>query len=247
MTMHAMHTPAPRTLRQRVVSTCVLAALLALAPLTAGTALAKGGILGTGDMPFLWGHHASDNHCITPAGTDANEVLGVTHQLVAFGAPPEAGCGPVSPGESWTPIGGGLLMWVMNTSFEAIPPGYEPSARTPMKDFLSKAKTITYIVDSGTARERTYRFRVRDIVKIDTVDEFFAPGFWPHPYPVAQYLAKLPPLPPGEHTYTVELKVSAPSCDGLGTDPSVNCLPAGDAIRLCDATPFTVTQRGKAS
>ena len=90
--------------------------------------------------------------------------------------------------------------WVANTSFEVVPPGYEPSAATPMKDFLSKAKAITYVIDAGTKRARTHRYRVRDVVKVHTVDEFFAPGFWPQPHPIAQYLAKLPPLPRGKHT-----------------------------------------------
>lgn len=214
-----------RTLSRRVVDICVVvSATLAFAALTGGTALAA----------------PESNHCITPAGTDANEVLGVTEQLVIFEAPPEAGCGPVSTGESWIPLAG-AMMWITNTSFEFVPSGYEPSAATPMEEFLAKAETITYVIDSGTARERTYRFRVRDIVKVDTVDEFFPPGSWPQPYPIAQYLAKLPPLPPGQHTWSATLHMSARSCDGLGTEAG-NCIGPG-AIPLCTGIPFTVKQR----
>lgn len=240
-----MHTPAFRTLRHGVVGFCVVAAALALASPIGGTALAAtGGLPGTGDISFSPGHPAADNHCITPAGTDANEVLGVTEQLVVFDAPPEAGCGPVSTGEFWIALGN--AWWTANTSFEIVPPGYEPSAPTPMEDFLSKAETITYVIDSGSARERTYRYRVQDVVKVDTVDEFFAFDFtsgqpWPKPYPIAQFLAKLPPLPPGQHTYTAVLQMSARTCDGLGATEGVNCIGPGTFV-LC-TLPFTVTQR----
>ncbi len=217
-TRHTMHTPAPRTLRRRVVGICVVAATLALAPLTGGTSLAA----------------PEDNHCITPAGTDANEVLGVAEQLVVD----DEGCGPVSTGEFWIPLWG---VWVVtNTSFEIVPPGYEPSAATPMEDFLSKAEMITYVIDAGTAREKTYRYRVQDIVKVDTVGEF-TPYWFPEPYPIAQFLAKLPPLPPGQHTYSSVLQMSARSCDGLGTE-EFNCIAPG-AIPLCTNLPFTVKQR----
>ena len=135
-------------------------------------------------------------------------------------------------------------MWVVtNTSFEIVPAGYAPSAATPMEDFLSKAETITYIIDAGTAREKTYRYRVQDIVKVDTVGEFTAYWF-PEPYPIAQFLAKLPPLPPGQHTYHTELEMSALSCDGIGTDidtGAANCISPG-TIRLCGPIPFTVEQ-----
>ena len=240
-----MHTPALRTLRQRVIGICVVAATLALAPLTGATALAAtGGLPGTGDRSFSPGSHAANNHCFTPSGADANEVLGVSEQLVIFDAPAEAGCGPVSTGEFWIPVAN--AGWITNTSFEIVPPEYEPPATTPMQDFLSKAETITYVIDSGSARERTYRYRVQDVVKIDTVDEFSPFVFggqepWPKPYPIAQFLAKLPPLPPGQHTYTAALHMSARTCDGLGSTEGFNCIGPGSYV-LC-TLPFTVTQR----
>ena len=218
--------------RKRCVALVVAA--LTLAPLTGGAALAaSGGLPGTGDRSFSPGHGV-DNHCITPAGTDANEVLGVAEQLVVG----DDGCGPVSTGEFWIPIGG---VWVItNTSFEIVPPGYEPSAATPMEDFLSKAETITYVIDAGSARERTYRYRVADVVKVDTIDEFFHASWVPEPYPIAQFLAKLPPLPPGQHTVTAVLQMSARSCDGLGTE-DFNCIGPGSTV-LC-TLPFTVRER----
>lgn len=55
---------------------------------------------------------------------------------------------------------------------------------------------------------------------------------------------KLPPLPPGEHTYDAFVEMSARSCDGLGTregEPGlINCLPAG-TTQLC-RIGFTVVQ-----
>jgi hypothetical protein len=225
--MQTMNTSSSRSLRRRIVEICVVAAMLSLSPLTGGAALAA----------------PESNHCFTPAGTDANEVFGVSHQLVVFEAPPESGCDLVSTGESWTPLAGAMF-WVTNTSFESVPPGYEPSAATPMEDFVSKAETITYVIDTGTKRERTYRFPVRDVVKVDAVDDFFAPGIWPEPYPIAQYVAKLPPLPPGQHTWSAVLHMSAVSCDGLGTELG-NCIGPG-AIPLCTGIPFMVVQRGAA-
>jgi hypothetical protein len=225
-----MHTPSSTTPRRRVVGiSAVVAATLALAPITGGTALAA----------------PESNHCFTPAGTDANEILGVAQQLLVFEAPAESGCASVSAGESWTPLAGAMF-WIANTSFEVVPAGYEPFGATPMEDFQSKAETITYVIDAGTARERTHRFRVRDIVKVDTVDEFFAfdPASaepWPKPYPIAQFLAKLPPLAPGQHTYTAVLQMSARTCDGLGTTDGLNCIGPG-AFVLC-TLPFTVTPR----
>ena len=224
--------------RKRCVA--LLVAALTLAPVTGEAALAgTGGPQGAHHSPFWPARHASNNHCITPAGTDANEVLGVREQIVVFDAPPEAGCGPVSTGEFWIPIGP-ALGWITNTSFEIVPAGYEPSAATPMRDFVSKARTLTYIIDAGTARERSYGYRARDIVKVDTVDEFYAPSSFSQPYPVATFLGKLPPLPPGQHTYTLVLQMSARSCDGLGAE-DFNCIGPG-AVALC-TLPFTVEQR----
>jgi hypothetical protein len=60
-------------------------------------------------------------------------------------------------------------------------------------------------------------------------------------WPVALFLPKLPPLPPGDHHLATSIDMSARSCDGLGTDADVDCLDAG--ITQLQVCPFTVVPR----
>lgn len=144
----------------RTTIICVVAATLALATVPGATAFAT----------------PEDNRCITPAGTDAHEVLGVAEQLVVFEAPQESGCATVSTGERWIP------------STSSSP---RAGGRSPIRS--------------------------------------------------RQYLAKLPPLPPGQHTWSAVLQMSALSCDGLGSEGG-NCIGPG-TITLCTRIPFTVEHR----
>jgi hypothetical protein len=52
----------------------------------------------------------------------------------------------------------------------------------------------------------------------------------------------LRPLKAGPHTSTVFFRLSAQHCDGLGTDPAANCLPAGE-FQYTGPTPFEVVKR----
>ena len=212
---------------------CVVAALLATS-WTAGAAWgAAGGLPGTGDRSFNPAGNTGDNHCVSPEGVDANELLGVSQQLFVPGA-----CEVFEAGEFYVPMGGPGV-WYMNTSWEATPADYTPSAPTPLEDFTSKVRSITYVVDPGTKSERSYRFMAQDVMDVRTVHDFF-PDTGPD-WPTALFLAKLPPLPAGDHKLETVIEMSARHCDGLGTDPAFNCLPAG--ITSMGVSPFKVVPR----
>lgn len=209
---------------------CFVVLLLAATTVTAGAAWgASGGLPGTGDRSFNPAGNTGDNHCVSPEGVDANELLGISEQLVLAGA-----CDVVQAGEFYVPLGPGS--WNMNTFWEAVPADYTPSAPTPLQDFLSKVRSMTFVIDPGTAKERSYRFAAQDIMNVRTVHDFF-PETGPD-WPVALFLAKLPPLPPGDHRLGALIEMSARHCDGLGTDPAFNCVGAG--ITELGSCPFTV-------
>jgi hypothetical protein len=212
---------------------CLVAVLLAATSLTAGTAWgARGGLPGTGDKGSRPAAHSKGNHCVSPEGVDANQLLGISEQLFQ----PDA-CNVFEAGEHYVPLGGPGL-WTMNTYWETVPADYTPSAPTPLKDFISKVRSVTYVVDPGTRHERSYRFRARNIMEVRTLHDFF-PETGPN-WPVALFLAKLPPLPPGDHRLGSVIEMSARHCDGFGTEPG-NCVGAGmTTLTVC---PFKVVPR----
>jgi hypothetical protein len=208
---------------------CVVAVLLATASVTAGAAwAATGGLPGTGDTSFNPAGNSEDNHCISPEGVDANELLGISEQLVLPGV-----CDVVQAGEFYVFFN---ATWLLNTFSEAVPADYTPSAPTPLENFTSKVRSMTYVVDPGTTREQSYRFAPQDIMDVRTAHDFF-PETGPD-WPVALFLAKLPPLPPGDHRLVAVIDMSARHCDGLGTDPAAHCLGAG--ITKLTVCPFKV-------
>ena len=211
---------------------CLVAVLLATASMTAGTAsAATGGLPGTGDKSFDPAGNTGDNHCVSPEGVDANELLGISEQLMLPGF-----CDVVQAGEFFAFFN---AVWSMNTAWEAVPADYAPSAPTPLQDFVSKVRSLTFVVDPGTEHERSYRFAAQDIMDVRTVQDFF-PETGPD-WPLAFFLAKLPPLPPGDHLVGAFIEMSARHCDGLGTDPAGSCLGAG--ITKLTVCPFTVVPR----
>ena len=213
-----------------LLGACLVAVLLATASVTAGAAsAATGGLPGTGDKSFNPAGNTGDNHCVTPEGVDANELLGISQPLFMPGV-----CDVFEAGEFYVPLGSGWLN--MNAFWETVPADYTPSAPTPLEDFTSKVRSMIYVVDPGTTRERTYRFRAQDIMDVRTLHDFF-PQTGPD-WPVALFLPKLPPAPIGDHRVATSIDMSARSCDGLGTDPAVNCLPAG--ITRLQVCPFKV-------
>jgi hypothetical protein len=208
---------------------CLVAVLLAVVGLTAsGAWAAAGGLPGTGDRSFSPGG-SMDNHCIGPVGgVDANQLLGISEPLVP--------CVDAHVGEFYAMITGG---WLMNSSWGTVPTDYTPSAPTPLQDFMSKVRSVIFVVDPGTKQQHSYRYAAQDIMDVHSLSDYL-PGIAPD-WPQVVFLAKLPPLPPGEHEVQQLLEVSAPLCDGLGTIPGFNCLPAGiTSLTIC---PFRVLPR----
>ena len=137
------------------VAGCLVSLLLATTSLTAYAAWgASGGLPGTGGKSFNPAADSEGNHCVSPEGVDANELLGISEYLLVPGA-----CDAVPAGEFWVPL---TSAWTMSPSWEEVPADYTPSP-TPLEDFLSKVRSMTFTVDPGTARERSYRFAARDI------------------------------------------------------------------------------------
>jgi hypothetical protein len=220
---------------QMALGACLVAVLLATTSLTAGAAWgATGGLPGTGDKSFNPAADSEGNHCVSPEGVDANELLGISEYLVVPGA-----CDVVKTGEFYVPLTS--PSWTMSPSWVEVPADYTPSAPTPLEDFLSKVRATTFTVDPGTARERSYRFAAPDILNVRNLRNFLpsAPDF-----PVVLFLAKLPPLPPGDHRFAFSIEMSARHCDGLGT-ASEHCLNAG-TTRL-GSCPFRVEPRSTAA
>ena len=218
---------------QMTFGACLVAVLLATS-LTAGAAWgATGGVPGTGSKSFNPAGNTGDNHCVSPEGVDANELLGISEQLVLPGV-----CDVVRAGEFYVFFN---AVWDMNTFWEAVPADYTPSGPTPLQDFISKVRSMTFVNDAGTKRERSYRFTAQDIMDVRTAHDFF-PETGPD-WLIALFLAKLPPLPPGDHRVGAVIEMSARHCDGLGTDPAVNCLAAG--ITTLTVCPFKVVARNE--
>ncbi|MDQ3899146.1 MAG: hypothetical protein M3319_01375, partial [Actinomycetota bacterium] len=218
---------------QTVFGICLVTALLASTTLTAGAAWgATGGLPGTGDKSFNPAGSSGEHHCVSPEGVDANELLGISQQLFE----PDA-CNVVEAGEFYVPMGT-PGSWFMNTYWAAVPADYTPSASTPLQDFLSKVRSMTYVVDPGTKSEHSFRFAAEDIMDVRTIRDFF-PVHGPD-WPTVLFLAKLPPLPPGDHHLEADIQMTARHCDGLGTEPA-NCLRAG--ITRLTVCPFTVVPR----
>lgn len=219
---------------QLAFGACLVAVLLATANLTAGAAWgASGGLPGTGDRSFNPAADSEGNHCVSPEGVDANELLGVSEHLVIAGD----ACGPVRTGEFYVPFN--PACWGVSTSWEVMPGDYTPAAATPAEDFMSKVRSISYVVDPGTRRARSYRFEPKDVMTVGRDRDLFPVSGTDGLLSVC-FLPKLPPLPAGDHALDAFVEMSARSCDGLGADESFNCLPAG-TTRLC-RIGFTVEQ-----
>jgi hypothetical protein len=219
--------------RQMTLGACLVAALLATTSLTAGAACAATGRLpGTGDKSFNPAGDTEGNHCVSPEGVDANELLGVSEYLLV----PDGGCDAVPEGDFWVDFLPSSVS--MAPSWQHVPADHTSSAPTPLEDFLSKVRAETYTIDPGTAGERSYRFPAQDVLDVRNARDFFpisAPDI-----AVVLFLAKLPPLPPGEHHVRAYIEMNARWCDGVGT-ATENCLTAGTTREL--VCLFTVVPR----
>ena len=115
-----------------------------------------------------------------------------------------------------------------------------PAEPAPIDDFVSKVVAIKVVVDGGTAREKTQSFTASKAIRTDVNAEELEPGAWPEPSPMASMLPRMRPVSVGEHTFEIFVVLSAEHCDGLGSDPELQCLPAGE-IPFTGPRPLTVT------
>jgi hypothetical protein len=161
-------------------------------------------------------------HCVSPTtGIDLNELYGVSAEIVT------PFCTQVDSGQPWT-VG---ARWYVGQSFEIVPEGFESVYDTPTEDFLAKFVEVKYVVDPGTAQERTYVFSNEGNVVTRADGEFVRLS------PIT--LGSLRPLPVGTHVVDDYWVFSALHCDGLGDVMFENCLPAGET--LYESETFQVT------
>jgi len=209
--------------RHRIIGSVLLIATVVTASVELGVGEASAG---RPDPPG----HTDANHCVNRFGVDYNDLYEVSDQFRTFE------CRVVSAGERWVP----LLTWITNDTDIVYPPGYVPTLPAPSDDFLAKLIAVKVVIDRGTGQERTHFFDPSDIVRTDINAEDVNPGQWGSPFPMASLLPSMPPEIVGDHTFEPILVLSAEHCDGFGTDPELQCLPAGEVsfgVRPLSITP----------
>jgi len=158
--------------------------------------------------------------CIYPDGTNIQEKYGVTVSLVL------PLCPEIKAGAAWA-VGIG---WYSAKTWEQMPAGYVPTSATPLDDFRANFVSARWVIDEGTPQQFT-------------VDWANGPRLWigsdgTYDIANAMTLGTIRPLPVGAHTVRRSLVLSALTCDGMSEDPSVSCLPAGEAV--ADTLSFRV-------
>lgn len=167
------------------------------------------------------------NQCVNSFGVDYNALYGISDQFRTFE------CRQITAGEHWI----AFLPWITDDGVDSVyPEGYVPTEPNPGDDFVSKFIAVKVVVDGGTSREKTQSFTASRAVRTDVNAEELEPGAWPVPSPMASMLPRMRPLSAGIHTYEMFVVLSAEHCDGLGSDPELHCLPAGEI-------PFTGQRR----
>lgn len=169
-----------------------------------------------------------EEHVCFWEGADQNELLGIDERVI--GPPP---CREAFAGERWVRIGPG---WVTAADDErkVYPRGYEPQEPNPIDDFNAKFEGARYVVDRGTAQEKTF-VHGTEVLRTGFVDQDGRPFSVPASPP-------FDPLSVGEHTVVTFLRLSAEHCDGLARNREENCLPAGE-FQWTGDTPFRVFPR----
>lgn len=164
------------------------------------------------------------NHCFTPTGDDLNAVFGTRDAFVA------PFCSVVHVGDRWRAV---LRVQAAGGDY-VFPAGYAPS-RVPLDDdFLAKLVSARFVVDPRTARERSYRFKAKELV--------IQKGGLPDGSRFVRWVTpSLHPLPPGDHTVAEYVTLGADFWDGFGLDPNVNLIPRGESA--VGAVAFSVIKR----
>jgi hypothetical protein len=211
---HTMtHTQARRAVRTAGWGGALV--LLALAALLAGAGVAHA-------VP------PPDHNCLSPSGTNLNQLHGIEERIIG---PPA--CREALAGERWVDA---AAPWVTaaRAAGAVYPAGYTPARPNPIDDFNAKFVGARYVLERGTRQEQTFRFG-REALRTGLATE----DGLPYSAPVSGVFH---PLTVGRHTITLFITLSAAHCDGLGTDPELNCLPAGE-IQWTPDIPFEVFPR----
>ena len=152
------------------------------------------------------------NQCIMPNGVDLNELYGVSEQIIT------PFCTQADAGQHWTVA----VAWLMATSFESLPAGFEPAGDTPLDDFLARFVAVKYVVDPGTSQQQTFVFPKSGKLWTGVLDGLPAIN--------TLTLGSLRPLSIGQHVIEVYWVFNALHCDGLAADLEQNCIPAGETL-----------------
>ena len=152
------------------------------------------------------------DHCVTPFGEDLNEVFATPDALIT------PFCGEAGTGQRWRPV----ARLVVAGDDPVFPEGYEPSRPALDDDFLAKLESVRFVVDEDTARERQYEFAASDLA--------LQRGVLPDGSRFIRFASpSLHPLPPGDHSVASYTTLSGELWDGLGLEPGVNSIPAGES------------------
>jgi hypothetical protein len=182
-----------------------------------------GGSLALGADPAAAGPNAAPGPCIRHDGTNLNELYGVADRIIT------QSCNRAVAGERWVQP----AVWIMNTSFEAVPAEFVAAGATPLDDFLAKFVAVKYVVDAGTKQARTYVIPSSDRLWIGELEGFPAVN--------TVTLGSLHPLSVGQHTVAVYWVFNGMQCDGFAANAVENCFSAGETFYT--ATQFTVSPR----
>ncbi|GAA1403537.1 hypothetical protein [Catellatospora coxensis] len=184
-----------------------------------------------------------DRFCISPIFTggseqwrDLNQRYDVRERIIGPPAPATSditvppggpGCRTALAGEKWV---------------RAVPPWLTATA-TEQTAFITSFQSARYVIDAGTARERTITVGP-EVLQSGTVpaDVVLPAGTAGLPY-VVPVSPVFRPLRPGTHTSTLFVTMAERVCTGRGPAPglSADCLEAGESeYPIADNGPFTV-------
>jgi hypothetical protein len=156
--------------------------------------------------------------------TDLNQRYDVSERIIGPPAPATddiadppglSGCRTALAGEQWV---------------RAVPP-WITATETEQKAFITSFKSARYVIDAGTAQEKS----------VTAGPEILQSGMIPGDVQVPPGIGGLPfvvpvspvfhPLGPGTHTSTLFVDMNEKVCTGRGPAPglSTDCLPAGES------------------
>jgi hypothetical protein len=153
--------------------------------------------------------------CVSPSGLTLKQQYGYSVAVVT------PTCTQLPVGQRWAVS----VPWIVASSFEQKPSGFETNYATPLDDFRGKLNSIEYTVDAGSAYQTNRSFPGDN--KLWTGQLPSAPG---QQAINTVGLGSLDPLPLGTHTADVSWKLTAPHCDGFSTDQGTSCLPQGETV-----------------